>query len=105
MRGVAHHIRVPKSAAGQLAVKLTAESCSSSSFDGSSRSERWRTSAGARSSRLNSFPESRDLDSISWDSSLQLRHVALVPSFYPTKPNIISFHQTDPLAANGNYIR
>jgi hypothetical protein len=110
MKGVAHHIRlrVPKSAANQLiGQKRTADDSlsGSSSFDGGGgqQQQRWRTASGTRSSRLNSLPGSRDLDSISWDSSsMQLRHVAILPSFYSTKPNLISFHQADPLLANGN---
>jgi hypothetical protein len=112
MRGVARHMRVrgtPPAAAGQLPVK-TGESNSCTSSTTFNSCERWRTS-GTRSSRLNgspgsrdqlSFSGSRDLDSISWDSNVQLRHhVALVPNFYQTTPSIISFHH--PPFANGRY--
>jgi hypothetical protein len=113
MRGVARHIRVrgtpPAAAAGQLPVKTGETNSCASSTTFNSCEQRWRAS-GTRSSRLNSSPGSRDqlsfsgsrdLDSISWDSSVQqLRHhVALVPNFYQTTPSIISFHH--PPFANG----
>jgi hypothetical protein len=113
MRGVARHIRVrgtpPAAAASQLPAKTGEINSCNSSTTFNSCEQRWRAS-GTRSSRLNSSPGSRDqlsfsgsrdLDSISWDSSVQqLRHhVALVPNFYQTTPSIISFHH--PPFANG----
>jgi hypothetical protein len=113
MRGVARHIRVrgtpPAAAAGQLPAKTGETNSCASSTTFNSCEQRWRAS-GTRSSRLTSSPGSRDqlgfsgsrdLDSISWDSSVQqLRHhVALVPNFYQTTPSIISFHH--PPFANG----
>jgi hypothetical protein len=116
MRGVARHIRVrgtpPAAAAGQLPAKTGESNSCASSTTFNSCEQRWRAS-GTRSSRLNSSPGSRDqlsfagsrdLDSISWDSSVQLRHhVALVPNFYQTTPSIISFHHPPFANGRGNF--